>query len=80
MMGVNTASADDDIETSQQSDGNDAAAVDGFLETNQRMVASDLSGSPQVSNGNVRCSHVCLTYRCLNIVSGCGHQRSTDDI
>jgi hypothetical protein len=80
MMGVKTASADDDIETSQQTDGNDAAADDRFPETDQRMVASDLSGPPQVSDGNVRRSHICHTYRCLNVVSGCGHQRSTDDI
>jgi hypothetical protein len=65
MVGVKNTYAEDDIETSQQTDGNDATADDRFVpETDQEAV--DPSGATQVSDGNVRHSRIRLAYRCLN--------------
>jgi hypothetical protein len=57
-VGVKNVYSDDDIETSQQTDGNDATADDGFPGTYENTVAFE---TPEVSDGNVRCLHICLT-------------------
>jgi hypothetical protein len=65
MTGVKNTYAEDDMETSQQIDGNDTTADDRFVpETDQE--AFDSSGAAEVSDSNVRHSHICHAYHCLN--------------